>query len=328
MPRNDDDFDEDDGPRRRPRDDEEDRPARARRPRDEDADEDRPARPRRRREEDGEPPRKKSNVGLVIGILAGVFVLCCGGLAGLGYWAYSKAKPAIEKGVAMAQEGAEAEESGKNLSKIGIALHNHNDAHGFLPQNTYDDLQTARNKGKANATGKPLLSWRVHLLPFLEEDNLWRQFKLDEPWDSPNNLKLLNRMPAVYGTPEANKRAGPGKTYYRGFSHKRAIFEAPKPRDPPTRFRIPASFPDGTANTIAVVEAGDPVEWTKPEDLDWSPGRPRPALGGLNPNLPFVQVLFMNASVWKMRRDVPDQTLRWLIDPADGNIIPPDWQYK
>jgi hypothetical protein len=36
----------------------------------------------------------------------------------------------------------------------------------------------------------------------------------------------------------------------------------------------------------------------------------------------------MNASVWKMRRDVPDQTLRWLIDPADGNIIPPDWQYK
>jgi hypothetical protein len=166
------------------------------------------------------------------------------------------------------------------------------------------------------------------LLPFLEEDNLWRQFKLDEPWDSPNNLKLLNHMPAVYGTPEANKRAGPGKTYYRGFSHKRAIFEAPKPRDPPTRFRIPASFPDGTANTIAVVEAGDPVEWTKPEDLDWSPGRPRPALGGLNPNLPFVQVLFMNASVWKMRRDVPDQTLRWLIDPADGNIIPPDWQYK
>lgn len=305
MPQRDDDF-------------EDDRPARVRR-RDAGEDDDRSTRsPRRDRDR---PPRKKGNVGLVIGILAGVFFVCCGGLAGVGYWGYSKVQPVV-------QEASDAEQSRQNLSTIGVALYNHNDTLGTLPQNTYDDAQTARMKGKANASGRPLLSWRVHLLPYLNEDNLWRQFKLDEPWDSPNNIALLDRMPAVYGTPEANKRAGPGKTYYRGFSHKGGVFEAPQPPNPPIRMRVPASFPDGLANTIAVVEAGEPVEWTKPDDLDWSPGRPRPALGGLNPNLPFAQVLLMDGSVAKMRRDVPDRTLRFLIDRQDGQIIPQDWVYK
>jgi hypothetical protein len=328
MPRHD-DFDEDDRPGR---------------PRDGD---DRPARPRREDEDWPPPPRRQSSVGLIIGLLAGVLVLCCGGLTGLGVWAYLRAeraveraqaarvaadkaaaekaaaeKAAAEKTAAAPKEPAEAELSRKNLKMIGIALHNHNSAYDYLPNNTYADA------AKAKGNGRPLLSWRVHLLPFLEQENLYRMVKLDEPWDSPTNIKLLDKLPAVYTTPEASRRAGPGKTYYRGFSHRGAAFETARPPKPPARVRIPTSFPDGTSQTIVVLEAGEPVEWTKPDDLDWAEGRPRPALGGLNPDLPYVQALFADGSVAKMRRDVPDQTLRWLIDARDGNVIPDNWRYR
>src|SRR5262249_15303296 len=192
---------------------------------------------------------------------------------------------------------------------------NYNDNNAALPNNSYDD----QFKAGAKPTFKPLLSWRVHLLPYLNEDGLYRQFKLDEPWDSANNRPLLAQMPAVYGTPDARKKAGEGKTFYRGFSHQGALFEKPRGTGQPVpRLRLPASFPDGLSNTLAVVEAGEAVEWTKPEDLDWSPGRPRPALGGISPNLPYCNVLMMDGSVHQLRKDVPDQTLQWLITRNDG----------
>src|SRR5207248_10367 len=101
---------------------------------------------------------------------------------------------------------------------IGRAAHDHADALGYLPNNSYE----VRN-------GKPsgLLSWRVHLLPYLGEKALYNEFKLDEPWDGPTNRKLLARMPAVYASPEARKKAGEGKTFYRGFTAPGGIFEKP-----------------------------------------------------------------------------------------------------
>jgi hypothetical protein len=168
------------------------------------------------------------------------------------------------------------------------------------------------------------LSWRVHILPYLNEDALYRQFNLNEPWDSPANRRLLSQMPAIYGTPEMRKKAGEGKTFYRGFSHRGGIFEKPfVPGGPPTKVSIVA-ITDGTMNTIMVVDAGESIEWTRPDDIDW-PGGPRPALGGAYPNVPYVMVLMGNGEVKPMRRDVPDETLRRLIHRQDGMIIPPGW---
>src|SRR5687767_12134062 len=154
----DNDFD-DDRPRRRP-------------PRDDDRD-DRTLPPRRRRDSDDDsdrrPPPKKGGAGVVIGVLVGVFVLCCGGLGGLGYWIYSSVKPAMQKAVALAGEGVEAEQSRQNLNRIANAIQNHGDVHGVYPQNSFEDVEW-KLKGKANPSGKPLLSWRVHLLPLLNED--------------------------------------------------------------------------------------------------------------------------------------------------------------
>src|SRR5262245_50271856 len=74
--------------------------------------------------------------------------------------------------------------------------------------------------------GRPLLSWRVQILPYLEEEKLYKQFKLDEPWDSQHNLALLPQMPTVYRSPsEAEVQADPGNTFYQVFVGPGAAFE-------------------------------------------------------------------------------------------------------
>ena len=304
MPRNDDEYEDDDRPRRRrPRDDEDD---------------DRPARPRRRDEDDDRPPPRKKGNGLVIGILVGIFVVCCGGGGTAAYFIYRGIKKVGDQVTTVMADAAETTVSRQNLMSIGRAVHRYNDQVGHLPNNSYDVGQ----KG-----GRPLLSWRVHILPQLGHEALYQQFKLDEPWDSPNNIRLLNQMPAVYGSPEAQKKAGPGKTFYRGFTSPRGAFERPPvPGAPAPKFTLGGGFPDGLSNTILVVDAGEAVEWTKPDDLDFGPGRPMPTFGGAYPNLPTILVLMGDGSVRQMKKDVPDETLRLLIDRADGKPIPFGWE--
>ena len=302
MPRRDDEFEDDDRPRRR-------------RPRDDDEDDDRPARSRRRDDDeyDADRPRKKKGNGLLIGILVGVFVVCCGGGGTAAYFIFRGVKKVGEQVQTAMADVAETTQSRQNLMQIGRAVHQYSDRNNHLPNNSYAP------------GGKPLLSWRVHILPQLGQDALYRQFKLDEPWDSPTNRRLLDQMPLVYGSLETQKKAGPGKTFYRGFHAPGGIFEKPpQPNAPAPKIRS-SGVPDGLMNTILVVDAGEAVEWTKPDDLDFGPGRPRPTFGGAYPNLPMVLVLMADGSVRQMNKDVPDETLRRLIDRRDGNIIPPGW---
>ena len=77
-----------------------------------------------------------------------------------------------------------------NLKQIGLAMHNYHDQHkSFPPAYTVDKA------------GKPLLSWRVLILPYLEQNALYKEFHLDEPWDSPHNRTLIDRMPPTYRCP-------------------------------------------------------------------------------------------------------------------------------
>jgi|GEM_PF-2412126 len=274
-------FDEDDEPRSRNRDEiDGDVPLR-RRPRDDD-------------EYDVRPPRKKSMLPLLLGIGGGLMLFCCVG-GGVGIWMFSDDIT-----------GADDRQSGNNLKQLGIAIHSYHDRNGTLPSNTY-----AQN-------GKPLLSWRVHILPRLGRDDLYRQFNLAEPWDGPTNRPLLSQMPIAYGTPAMQKRAGDGKTYYRGFSHDGAIFQKPVRGAMQNRVTL-TSISDGTSNTILVVEAGEAVEWTKPDDLDFGPGRPLPPLGAGRGGS-TVQVLMCDGSVRKIRISLPESTWRALISYQGGEV--------
>ena len=79
------------------------------------------------------------------------------------------------------------------MKQIGVAIYNYH----F----TYENLPVGEKDGIKFSEGGPLLSWRVHILPFIEQQELYDRFKLDEPWDSEHNIKLLNEMPFVYANP-------------------------------------------------------------------------------------------------------------------------------
>ncbi len=125
-----------------------------------------------------------------------------------------------------------------NLKQIGLAMHNYHATNGsFPPAYTVDK------------DGKPLLSWRVLILPFLEQEALYKEFHLDEPWDSPHNKPLIERMPTSYVCPsESDRRVDRGKTTYLTPRGKATIFPGPE------GIKI-QKITDGSSNTIFAVDA-------------------------------------------------------------------------
>jgi RNA polymerase sigma factor (sigma-70 family) len=188
----------------------------------------------------------------------------------------------------------------RNLKIIGLALHNYHD--------TYTHLPPPAIYGK---DGKARLSWRVALLPFIEQDNLYRRFKLDEAWDSPHNKALLAEMPETYAATGAPHRE-PGMTYTQALVGPGAAFE-------PSRKLRMVDVTDGTSNTIAIVEAAAPVPWTKPEDLPFVPEQALPRLGGVFQG--DFNVLFLDGSVRSIGRDLDANVLRSLITRSGGEVI-------
>jgi RNA polymerase sigma factor (sigma-70 family) len=190
--------------------------------------------------------------------------------------------------------------SQNNLKQIGLALHNHHDTYKYLP-------------GPAiySKDGKALLSWRVAILPWIEQDALYRQFKLDEPWDSPHNLKLLDQMPAIYALP-GDPAGKQGMTHYQAFAGKDTGFE------PRKKLRL-NDFVDGTSNTIIVVEASSPVPWTKPEDLPYVADQALPRLGVPAGN--DFNALFGDGSVRLLSGKANEKMLRRAITRNDGEVV-------
>lgn len=112
----------------------------------------------------------------------------------------------------------------------------------------------------ADETGKPLLSWRVLILPYLDGQLLYDQFDLTEPWDGPNNSRLLDQMPPSYRLHTIDDEYTTASNYVAVVG-KQTMWQGAKPRD--LEF-----LKDGTSNTLLVAEyVGHPIPWTKPEDL-------------------------------------------------------------
>jgi hypothetical protein len=128
-------------------------------------------------------------------------------------------------------------------------------------------MNYASAKGKfpaaysAGADGNPNLSWRVHLLPFLEQETLYEQFNLNEPWDSPNNRKLITQIPNCFWCGYHRAPIPVGHTAYKMVVDDGTTFE-------PGRSFGFHDLADGSSNTVALVkDKKNPVPWTKPEDL-------------------------------------------------------------
>jgi hypothetical protein len=166
--------------------------------------------------------------------------------------------------------------------------------------------------------GEPLYSWRVLLLPFIEEDALYQEFHLDELWDSPHNLTLLPRMPRTYAAP--GRKAGklpPYHTVCHVFVGPGAAFEGVEGLSTQT------DFPDGTSNTLLIVEAGEPVPWTKPQDLTYEPDQPLPDLRSLFRD-GFRAALADGSRRW-IQKGTGEATLRAAITRNGGERLGMDW---
>lgn len=189
--------------------------------------------------------------------------------------------------------------SANNLKQIGLAMHNYHDANLSLPSHAIYSKD-----GKT-----PLLSWRVAILPFIAEEPLYKEFKLDEPWDSAHNKKLIVRMPKTYEINMGKK--GEGLTYYQVFTGTGTLFDGTKKM----KFQ---DIGNGTSNTLLAVEARDPVVWTKPSDLTLPKDKDKlPPLGGLFKN--GFHVLMCDGSVRMLPPDPAPKLLRGAISPKGGD---------
>ncbi len=207
------------------------------------------------------------------------------------------------------EEAKAREKSTDNLKQITLAMHN------------FYSLTNALPAAAIIKDGKPLLSWRVALLPYLDmavgrnEHPLYDKFHLDEPWDSPHNKTLLGEIPAVYA-PVVRKGEPKGSTYYQVFFGPGALFEGSEGK----KFE---DVWDGTSNTLLAVEAATAVPWTKPEDLPFDKGnekgKPLPKLGGQFDR--GFHAGFADGSVFLISKTIGAATLRALITRNGGEVI-------
>ena len=191
--------------------------------------------------------------------------------------------------------------SSNNLKQIALAMHNYHDAMNGFPAAAITDKN-----------GKALLSWRVAILPYVEEAALYKQFKLDEPWDSNHNKTLIARMPKLYAPPMTGKPRKANTTYYQVFTGTDAMFSKKAGR------RI-QTITDGTSNTAMVVEAGEPVIWSKPDDVEYDAKKALPKLGGLFKE--GFHVALGDGSTRFIGRKAKPAAIRALITPSGGEVL-------
>ncbi|WP_435018015.1 sigma-70 family RNA polymerase sigma factor [Tundrisphaera sp. TA3] len=214
------------------------------------------------------------------------------------------APPAQAPAAPVADDPALLAQGANHLRQIGLALHKYQDARGAFPAAAITD-----------AAGKPLLSWRVAILPFLGHEALYREFRLDEPWDSAHNKALLTRMPAVYASPVRHPIPGnQGDTHVLASVGPHAALD-----DRPVKL---SEFTDGMGNTILATDTMHRSPWTKPEDrsselylLDLRPGISQP--GGFN-------ALFADGAVRFIKRSTSVPTLKALLSRDGGEAVDPD----
>src|SRR5262249_24805669 len=187
-----------------------------------------------------------------------------------------------------------------NLKQLGLAMHNYHDTYGHSPPAAI-----------YSKDGKPLLSWRVALLPYLDQEDLYKQFKLDEPWDSAHNKKLLTKMPDVFAPPKGRTKEKHA-TFYQVFTGEGTVFEG---KD---GIRL-TDITDGTSNTILIVEAGEAVQWTKPVDLPYNEKKSLPKLGGaFEAGFHFC---LADGSVHFRKKKFDEKIMRALITRAGGEVV-------
>jgi hypothetical protein len=258
----------------------------------------------------GKPP-PKSGGGVVLALLGVVglvaLVLCGGGLFFV---------------VLMVRDAQHIQISQNNLKQIGLAVHNYEDTYKAIPLGGSPDPASGIN-----------MSWRVRLLPYIEQLPLHDRIDYNTPWDSPKNSPFHTAMPKLYCPPPTDP--GKNQAQYLAFRYPqkfdpRAEPFAENPRFNPTSYSFFgegsrtqqfANCIDGTSNTIMVAEADADraVPWMKPADLDFDLAKPKAGLGNVRKG--GFLVVMGDGSTRFIPNSIDDETLRRLVIANDGQDV-------
>ncbi|MFO0872124.1 MAG: DUF1559 domain-containing protein [Pirellulales bacterium] len=259
----------------------------------------------------GAPPpaaRSGSPLLVIFAVLGGVALLVCIGLVAL-----------LLPAISAARQAASRVHSANNMKLIGLGMYNYHDTYLSFPMAGSPDPQQGIG-----------LSWRVRLLPFIEERPLYDRVDWNQPWNGPNNAYLTDQMPRSYQSrlvPESKS-----ETVYLAIVDSEVVPRNGQPKDSNRprpvfsqdgRRSSIADITDGTSNTVLAVEADadQAVPWAQPKDLVYDPQQPRRGLGKLHRG--GFQVLMADGSVRFLSDQIDDQTLRNLMTRNDNNPIPP-----
>jgi type II secretory pathway pseudopilin PulG len=250
------------------------------------------------------PPRSSSSsaptlVIVLVCVVVALFV-CSGVLVAL-------LLPAVQA----AREAARRSQCNNNLKQIGLGLQTYADVNRTFPPAYI-----------ADANGKPMHSWRVLILPYIEQQALYDRYDFDEPWDGPNNRQLAGLIPPPYRCP-LDSAGGPTSTNtnYAAITGPGTMFDG----DTPTHF---GSIKDGTLNTIMVAETTAGINWMEPRDLDinqmsFQVNASPSEISSHHPG--GALVVFADGHTNFLQQSMPAQILRALITKAGGEQIQGDF---
>lgn len=253
------------------------------------------------------PPQKPRGGGgkTVVIILACVF----GALVLMAVCVVGALFLLLRPAVNSAREAAQNSVSKNNLKAIAMAMHSYHDQYRSFPPAYIPD-----------ANGRPMRSWRVALLPYLDQTAAYDRYNFNKPWDDPSNQEIRRACLRIYQSP-GSVPDGSNKTSYVVVTGQGTAF-------PGSKATKITDFSDGTANCILVVEIADSdIEWSEPRDLELDkmsfaisrpPGR---SLAGRVKGGALVALV--DGSVVMLRQDLAEETLKKYLTIADGNVVPP-----
>lgn len=243
---------------------------------------------------------KKTMAVIAVAVVAG---LCCV----MGVPLVALLLPAVQA----AQEAGRKAQCHNNLVHIGIALHNYHQANGCYPPPYL-----------TSASGAPMHSWRVLLLPYLDRQDLYARYNFNEPWNGPNNQLLAAEIPDIYQCPSDAHPPGSVETSYVAIVGPGLFFD-------PIRTNRFAYIVDGPAGTIAVVESSGPhglhVPWMAPQDLSAESIAPmingQAGPGIASKHLHGAQFLMADGHVHFLNDDLAPANLRGMLTIAGGEQV-------
>jgi hypothetical protein len=259
-------------------------------------------------------PANKTMI-IILSVVGGFLLVCCLACCVGGFFVWR-----------IYDQGRQQALCKSNLRNLVLGMQNHQDQRGDLPPLYIADPQ-----------GRPLHSWRVLLLPYMEQQLLFQQIRLNEPWDSEHNRQFHSQMPSFYLCPSSSHSRESGLTSYFSIAGEGA------PLEPLTLMSLDdqairlyrsntslGSIQDGASNQIMVFEAtGYSVNWMQPvdptfEELRMSAGGDEKGIGSHHAGA-IANAAMGDGLIVTLRAGTPPHVLRSLLHREDGQVLDYEW---